>query len=262
MRWLLRLLTAGIMEAGLLAACGSGGDGDPTPDGGLTPDSGPSVLDGGGDPAVPPDGAALCPSGTCNYQTQSGCAAGESCWPLVASDGTVSPGCLGAGTGTVGAACTDWTECAAGSVCVGGVCRTLCCGRDWSACAPDESCFHTLELQVGDASVPSGVDLCFPVNDCDVLDPQACADQAGLTCQVVDPRGSVACMPEGTGAVGDACTAASGCRAGLACIGDECRRLCRAIEGGEPACQAGEGVCVHYVRDPEGVGECTPLTTP
>jgi hypothetical protein len=28
--------------------------------------------------------------------------------------------------------------------------------------------------------------------------------------------------------------------------------------GGEPFCQEGEGICVHYNRDPQGVGECTP----
>ena len=39
----------------------------------------------------------------------------------------------------------------------------------------------------------------------------------------------------------------------------ECRRLCKAVEGGgEPSCKEGEGVCVHFHRDPPGVGECTP----
>jgi hypothetical protein len=27
--------------------------------------------------------------------------------------------------------------------------------------------------------------------------------------------------------------------------------------GGEPACKEGEGICVHFNRDPPGVGECT-----
>src|SRR3954453_16021866 len=33
------------------------------------------ILDGGGDPPVPPDGKALCPKGACNYKTNEGCAA-------------------------------------------------------------------------------------------------------------------------------------------------------------------------------------------
>jgi hypothetical protein len=28
--------------------------------------------------------------------------------------------------------------------------------------------------------------------------------------------------------------------------------------GPQPYCQAGEGICTHYTRDPAGVGECQP----
>jgi hypothetical protein len=243
-------------------ACGSVHDDPEPPDAGLpAEDAGPQIYDAGGEAAVPPNGEDFCPSGVCNYQSLVGCSAGESCWPLADAVGGISPSCQPAGRLPGGASCGQWADCSPGHVCLQGVCRRLCCGKDWSACPTGESCIGSLSLRVGNVSVATGVDICLPVDGCDVLDPAACADQPGQTCQIVDPRGSVACMPGGSGSIGDPCDGETGCRAGLACIGGECRRLCRAISGGEPSCPAAEGVCVTYARDPEGVGECTPIGT-
>ncbi len=175
------------------------------------------------------------------------------------------PECASAGSTAAGAACTSWNECVAGHFCAGvtpsspGVCRKLCCGGDWSACPSGESCYQQLFLvrPGGGDPVYAGADLCAPVNDCDVFDPAAC--DAGTSCQIVDPTGNVACVTSGTGDVGDACSASARCKAGFSCIGGTCRRLCKAVEGGgDPACPAAEGICVHFVGDPPGVGECTP----
>jgi hypothetical protein len=106
------------------------------------------------------------------------------------------------------------------------------------------------------------VDLCFPVNTCDPLDPASCANEAGRECKVVDPTGAVACAPKSEADVGESCAPPNVCKQGSTCIvgpsGGVCRRLCRAEECGEPACSPGEGACVHFDRNPPGVGECTP----
>jgi hypothetical protein len=106
---------------------------------------------------------------------------------------------------------------------------------------------------VGDAAVKSGAMVCMPVGGCDVLATGTCP--SGQACTIVDPTGAVACLPEGKGTVGQDCP----CVAGFLCVADACRRLCRAVEGGgEPSCPTMEGRCVHFDRDPPGVGECTP----
>jgi hypothetical protein len=107
--------------------------------------------------------------------------------------------------------------------------------------------------------IPTGAMLCYPVNDCDPLNPASCT-QAGTSCQLVD-NGVPACLTEGTGTAGQPCP----CKGGFACVQPPdsasfvCARLCKAVPGGGfPYCQPGEGICTHYNRDPVGVGECQP----
>ncbi len=217
------------------------------------------ILDGGGVIPDPPNGESACPAGACNYQTQSGCAdPTPACRPNPVGAG-LTPGCWSAGTAVSGEPCPGgWPDCVRGTICVLGACRTLCCGGDWSACPSGESCIRQLDVPVADAAVSSGADLCFPVGTCDVLDPASCTEP-GRACQIVDPTGSVACAPAGSGDVGAECGTAAPCSAGQSCVGGACRRLCRAVAGGgEPSCPASEGICVHFNRDPTGVGECTP----
>ena len=122
-----------------------------------------------------------------------------------------------------------------------------------------EHCLRPLQVLVNNAPVQSGAYLCYPVNQCDALVPTSCAPiEANTTCQIADPTGATACLPEGTGGVGDACPPT--CKAGFTCVEGGCRRLCRAVAGGgEPSCPVEEGTCVHFNRDPAGVGECTPI---
>jgi hypothetical protein len=154
-----------------------------------------------------------------------------------------------------------WTDCVPGAVCALGFCRKLCCNGDWTGCTQGEHCFRKLAVPVNGEPVDTGAYLCLPVSSCNALDPASCAaTEAGTTCQIVDATGATACIPEGVGEAGQACP----CKGGFTCVQDSmtmvnsCHRLCKAVAGGgEPSCPAAEGRCVHWARDPDGVGECS-----
>lgn len=258
--FILICMSAGAFSA-VASGCETNGSDTPDPTEGGSPPRDP-VLDGGGEIPPPPNGASLCPAGVCNYQTGTGCSADAgavSCVPLPSGSG-IAPGCEKAGQTPIGGTCAQWTDCTSGSLCAAGRCRKLCCGRDWTGCsASNEHCLRPLQLQLADNSVVStGAYLCYPVNQCDALVPSSCAAiEANTTCQIADPTGATACLPEGTGGVAAPC---GQCKGGFTCVEGGCRRLCRAVPGGgEPSCPAVEGVCVHFNRDPAGVGECTPI---
>ena len=222
------------------------------------------VQDGGGQPAEPPEGEALCPAGaTCNYQTGEGCgAAAPSCVATLNPMGQPVAICVApVGTGASGDACAAHEDCAAGYMCAEQQCHKLCCGGDWSGCPSEaEHCIQRLSLGDGSGGeVETGAMLCYPVGTCDALDPGSCTEE-GKSCQIVDASGATACFPEGTGGDGEACP----CKGGYLCadLGDDkrCRQLCKAVEGGgEPFCKEGEA-CIHYnSKHPANVGECVPL---
>jgi len=222
-------------------------------------------LDAGPDTPVSPDGGSSC-GVDCNYQTQQGCDAGLMCHPVLNADVTaVSPQCLNAGSKTAGESCT-WLGCQPGYICaIDGHCHHMCCGGDWSVCAANESCTAALSINDADAgkTVSAVVSVCELVSSCNVLDPSSCGP--GKSCYIVDSRAGVQCLKTGTVPFGQACTSTQLCAAGFTCIqgknnsGSNCRRLCRAVVGGgNPGCPLAEGVCAHFVRDPQGAGECTP----
>ena len=265
----LRALSVVALASGslLAVACGSAESTNSSTD----PEGCPRVvLDGGGTIPTPPNGASLCPSGICNYQSQEGCAPNESCYPAVDATAAVAPACRPVGTGVTGDTCNEWTDCARGYGCPDGQCRKLCCGADWSdaACEPGEGCYRELLYTVDegdpataedDVNVSSGAYLCFPTG-CDVFTSDECSSDRD--CKIIDPKGTTACVRPTPGDVGDRCTPPIVCGRGLSCVGqpgeERCRRLCRAEECGKPACGPEEGTCVHFNRDPAGVGECTP----
>ncbi len=268
-------LLASLAALAAVAACGGPTD-DAAGAGGSDGGAGkPNViLDGGGIVPDAPAGETFCQKGECNYQKQD-CAGGSACLPSDSppATGDWPPKCMSAGSKPIGESCSAWNDCVLGGFCVGisgaadggvvpGTCRKLCCGGDWSACPNGQSCVqqvHLVRPGGGDATY-ANADVCVPVNGCDVLDTKSCADHPGKSCQIVDPTGNVACMTAGTGGPGAKCGTKLSCQAGFACVADECRRLCKAVSGGgEPSCPVAEGTCIHYLRDPEGVGECTPL---
>lgn len=206
---------------------------------------------------APPDGPAACAPGDCNYQTQVGCPDDQACRPQFNSvDPDVNPGCEAAGSTQSGEICAAQADCARGLYCALGTCHKLCCGADWTGCDAGQSCIRNLEVRAGGQVISAGVDLCFPVGTCDLFDANACADEPGRECKIVDPTGAVACAPRSTAQLGDACGPPTVCAQGLNCVGGYCVKLCRFSECGEPACTESEGTCVHYPRDPDGVGEC------
>ncbi len=265
--WVRAACTVGLLGAAALAvqSCGTTTSvNEPYSDASVAP---PVIVDGGGMIEGPPDGVADCPEGACNYQSGSGCGAGFGCRPqFTASSSDVHPGCEPAGSGVVGSACTAQADCAAGYYCAGGSCRKQCCAGDWSACDAGESCIRQVSVHAGDSIVASGLALCYPVNDCDPLQTGACNGDAKRECKIVDPTGAVACEPVTSAHLGDSCGPDAACAAGLSCVLDDCqtcdqghcRKLCRAVVGGLPACSTDEGPCVHFNRDPPDVGECTP----
>jgi hypothetical protein len=232
---------------------------EPYSDAGASPSV---ILDGGGPIAEPPEGGLMCPAGECNYQLGTGCEPGFACRPqFTATSSDVHPGCEPAGSGAVGSSCKVQADCAAGYYCAEGSCRKQCCAGDWTACDAGESCIRQLSVHAGDSIVDSGLSLCFPVDDCDPLQPGPCNGVATRECKIVDPTGAVACEPLSSAHEGDACAPPTVCAAGLSCVLEHCRKLCRATVGGVPACSTDEGICVHFNRDPAGVGECTPRLT-
>jgi hypothetical protein len=263
--WICAAVGVGIAA---LAAEGCGGDSHSSS---TTTTKGECFLYFGADaPPSVPDGAQSCGAGVCNYQAQTGCTGTEMCWPLIDSKkGTVTPTCRPPGAAKKGEACGGNTLCGTGLFCDEGTCHKMCCGGDWSACDPDESCIRQAEIKVGDAGLAyAGFDLCYPIGTCDIFDPTACASE-GRVCGIVDPLGDIACKPNTTLALGDACDHEHQCGQGLLCaatLPDDatafengtCRKLCRFGACGTPSCSADEGLCVHFLRDPSGVGECTP----
>jgi len=261
--WRLAGALGGAVAAGalaLLAGCGSSTSSTPDAAGAGGGEAGPwtePVLDGGGGVPNPPNGADLCPPGVCNYQTGTGCGpdgGAGACVPMEGTAGGLAPACIQPGPVQRGAPCSAYADCAAGLVCAGGACHKLCCGRDWTGCPAGQSCFGTFVVTLRDGSLASsGADLCLPLSACDPLNPSSC-QAAGQQCVIVDPTGSTACMSPGAGTAGRPCP----CQGGYLCVASACRRLCKAVPGGgEPSCPTGEGRCVHFDRDPSGVGECT-----
>jgi len=234
----------------------------PSPEAGTDHPSNEPILDGGGDVPTSPHGEDLCPPGDCNYQTGKGCGDGgsASCVPLPNASGALLPTCETAGKVPFGQPCSQWTDCASGAVCANGTCFKLCCGQDWTGCPDGQHCLSSFGVQVGDAGkvVSSEAFLCVPVNQCDALVPASCAER-GKTCQIADGTGATACLPEGTSSPPAMCGPQLACKGGSTCVNNQCRPLCKAVVGGgEPSCDPIASRCVHFNRDPDGVGECTP----
>lgn len=262
-------LCAALCAATVASACGTSDGADGGRGGSAGEACGEIVPNGKGGILPPPDGAAACPAGACNYQSQEGCAEDEACRPYYpAGSTTVTPKCEAFGAGRSGETCSLSSDCARGFLCIEdapGVktCHKQCCGSDFSACDPGESCIRQFKIQFMDGHQEYAGDFCMPVGTCDPLEPDSCKNEPGRECKIVDPTGAVACMPKSTAELGDSCSPPSVCAQGLTCVGTPdtglfCRRLCRAEQCGQPACPEAEGTCVHFDRDPPGVGECTP----
>ncbi len=229
-----------------LCACSSTKKDEPTADAGGIP---PVILDGGG--AIPdaPNGSAACQPGACNYQAQD-CPSGQTCLPTATppASGDWPPACDSAGTVAVGQPCTGWNDCVTGAFCVGvgqaadggtrrapvASCAAAGIGLRAAAGRAASNNFYLVRPS-GGAPTYANADLCSPVGTCNVLDPNACADEPGRSCQLVDPTGNVACAPEGTAAIG------AGCSEKVTCVKLRHlrgRQMPAAVQGGAGATRA------------------------
>lgn len=248
---------------------------------------------------APPDGEKACPTGVCNYQSQTGCPAAATCGAQPDSmTATITPKCVQTGTRDRGQVCDATNLCLPGYQCIHaagkpGFCRKLCCGDsskgygDWTACPTGESCIRSIVATFeqppnsgNKITVDAHVYACVPVNNCDVLDKDSCHDDPDAddpsrpVCRIADPTGNVACLPPGSATLGEPCAHLDQCGPVQICAqstdkqgiphGDfTCRRLCRLPQScGDRPCPSEEGTCVHFNRDPAGVGECTPNWNP
>jgi hypothetical protein len=92
------------------------------------------------------------------------------------TSGNLVPACLAAGPRPEGSAGSGWSDCGAGLFCA-------------------EGCFRSLFVRdpATDAAVSADAYVCAPVDNCDVLDPNACNDRPGTACQVSDRAGVGEC---------------------------------------------------------------------
>ena len=273
-------------SAGAFAACGSSDSASGAGGAGGAGGCPPVVLKAEDKLPQPPDGEAACSTSLCNYQTQQGCSPDQSCRPsFPAGSTTITPACEPFANAKTDEPCESSSDCARGFLCAtiapspdGGVtpavsrCYKQCCAGDWSACDAGTSCIRQFNVRFADDHLEHPLDLCFPTGTCDLFDSASCPDDpatgAPRECKIVDPVGGVACMPTSTRKLGDSCSATTNmCARGFTCVLDgdsnesgHCRRLCRAVACGEPSCPAAEGNCVHFNRDPAGIGECAQVS--
>ena len=217
-----------------------------------------------------PDGPTSCATGPCNYQTQAGCPAGQTCWPHIdAVKGPVTPTCRAGGSQKKGESVTTNKAVQPGLLLRGRRLPNDVLRRATGRHAPPgESCFHQAMAAIGESLVYAGLRPVLPGGHCDVLDRRrACLASEAQVCRRRRPDGRGRLhAAERDLALGAACDRLDQCDAGMICAGlsgsgptnGTCRRLCRWAACGAPACGASDGECVHFTRDPDGVGECTP----
>ena len=172
-------LFMGVASGGLLAC---GGDDDST-DGIIFADSAP--VDEG-----------------CNPVTQDGCADGEKCsWLVVQEDPFLGrTDCVPDGTAATGEACVEGTpgeetgfdDCAAGNLCLGEICRTIC-NVDPDTCGEGFACSSYTQTFSDDPAENTGV--CDPT--CDPV-AQDCEDETqGCYLQLFNGKATCARVASG-----------------------------------------------------------------
>ncbi len=184
-------------------------------------------TDAGRDAPVdaPADAGSPCMvRGSCDPFASRPCPSGQACIP----DRVEGTRCvtLGFSPDPEGSVCSVDNDCAAGLGCMGGPgglrCRRLCRGGSTTDC-------RTAGTVCGAIYDASDSCLRYCMQGCDLYTQdcptgQACVSFAPAT---GEPR-VIACLDEGTVAIGGSCAYADECVRGGACIGGFCRELCSA----------------------------------
>jgi hypothetical protein len=180
----MKKLALGALFAGLLAACGGGGDSKKT--------------------IVLPDSSTDSGTPTCNVLMQTGCQASEKCsWIIDATTPTYvgHVGCVPNGTAAVGGACmfgaagaTGYDDCAKGGVCsafgtpgTAGTCKQVCDNQGGNPmCDATHVCVTYSRLFSTGATSPAAAGVCDlacdPLNDNDFDGSAGPKTRAGNTC--------------------------------------------------------------------------------
>jgi len=161
-------------------------------------------------PDAPPPDAAVA---GCTVVPQSGCGAGQNCFPDTESAGV----CVPAGSVGVDQRCHAQYDCVAGSICTGGVCRKFC-PKEWEggACEGGTMCSGMFEVPM--------VGLCLPL--CDPLGGRICPPVMNVPQGCYVHATLPACYAAGALPIGAACTRAFQCVPGAGCHDGQCRKYC------------------------------------
>jgi hypothetical protein len=239
-------------EAGAGGAAGAGGEGG----GGARAGAGAAAGSGGSAAARDCKGPIL-PGAKCDHVAQCGCDDGENC----RFDGTEPPSCFPAGPTKQGEVCEEDSECAAGLVCVAGLCAQMC--RSDGDCN-DGRC---VGVMIGDEDV-EGYLACL--EKCDPVLQPVCFGSTRPTTPVCNACGTGAtCLPTAQFAgcflgaftrlrdPGEPCTADEECYGG-GCLEGTCREWCRYdtdCADSSSMCRTGLG---YFAGGGDEIGLCSP----
>src|SRR5262249_55012591 len=98
----------------------------------------------------------------------------------------------------------------------------------------------------GDASTTTSSGECKRLNNACGIAPQ-CGCAPTQTCDIVNSKGSAACITAGNAPMGQPCTASSGCAIGLTCMFGTCHAFCN--DSSKPCTQPGTGSCVQVTTE-------------
>ena len=158
-------------------------------------------------------------AGPCDALCQTGCEDMQTCVAGIFMQGRMAEEiCQPVGPGMQGTACGQNAGCAEGFGCLGETCNKYCRLPDgMPSCGAGESCVP---------AIAQGANIGICRAGCTIF-PDSCG--ATEKCAPISAT-SVACVPAGAKAVGDACSAGE-CGKGAACIGPQggptnCRTIC------------------------------------
>jgi hypothetical protein len=219
---------------------------------GSTPDANTPVSDAGDASIGPPIRQDAHPTYTETPEIDAG--ALYSCQVHPVDNGAPVHGCVRAGAGDVGSACTGAIDCRAGLACVGqapsdaggvgaGQCQKYCC-NEGGVCQPrpraDGGFTPTFcspqPLIEGRDATKLMVPVCVSAEGCFLGQKNGCEGDPDKTCAVVKADGTTGCVTPGKGQVGDPCVAQSrssgdpdhSCAAGYFCsAANLCIKICQ-----------------------------------
>ncbi|MEB2310789.1 MAG: hypothetical protein OZ921_12560 [Sorangiineae bacterium] len=177
--------------------------------------------------------------------------------------GSLAGVCEPAGAGLADAPCATSADCAPGFGCVGagaaGQCRAFCCAGECDTGAGEFCAERPLRGAPDPSAGALRVPVCVPADHCNLAEPYPCVAASAEGCTCSDPAtacmvvgtGTTACVPPGTGKVGEPCP----CAWGEVCsrATGTCLQIC-SLTLSDSGCGAGK--CQSSKELPGGFGVC------